>query len=96
MTFDEEIESNTENGDSNWVYTKNPQEKEDFAKATSKDQESESTKTNFDPLFSLLSPNLRATCSQLLSKYPEMMKDIDKWTLSLKVFLLGQIRSIVS
>ena len=56
MTFDEEIESNAENGDSNWVYTKNPQEKEDFAKATSKDQESESTKTNFDPLFSLLSP----------------------------------------
>ena len=63
MTFDEEIESNVEMGDSNRVYDKNPQEKEDLTKATSKDQESESTKTDFDPLLSLLSPYLRVTCS---------------------------------
>ena len=43
MTSDEETESNTEMGGSNRVCTENPQEKEDFAKATSKDQESEST-----------------------------------------------------
>ena len=78
------------------MYVENPQEKEDFTKVTSKDQESESTQTDSDPLFSSLSPDLRATCSQLLSKYPETMQDINKWTLSLRNFLLGQIGSIVS
>ena len=63
MTFDEEIESTTEMGDSNRVYAKNPQEKEDLTEVTSKDQERESTKTDFDSLLSLLSPDLRATCS---------------------------------
>ena len=96
MTSDEERKSNVERGDLNRVYTENPQEKEDLTEATSKYQESESTKTDSDPLLLLLSPNLRATCSQLLSKYLEMMKDTDKWTLSLKGFLLGQIGFVVS
>ena len=96
MTSDEKTESNAERGDSNRVYAENPQKKEDFAEATSKDQEGESTHTDFDPLFSLLSPDLRATCSQLLSKYPETMKDTNKWTLSLRGFLLGQIGFVVS
>ena len=43
MTFDEETKSNAERRDSNLVYVENPQEKEDFTKVTSKDQESEST-----------------------------------------------------
>ena len=54
------------------MYAENPQEKKDLTEATFKDQESESTKIDSDPLFSLLSPDLRATCSQLLSKYHEM------------------------
>ncbi|XP_050259854.1 uncharacterized protein LOC126704910 [Quercus robur] len=62
MTFDEEIESNVEMGDSNRAYAKNSQDKEDLKEATSKDQESESTKTNFDPLLSLLYLDLKATC----------------------------------
>lgn len=36
VTSDEEIESNAKRGDSNRVYIDNPQEKEDFTKATSK------------------------------------------------------------
>ena len=96
MTSDEETEPNVERGDSNQVYAKNPQEKEYFTEATSKNQESESTKANSDPLFSLLSPDLKATYSQLLSKYPEIMKDFDKWKLSLRGFLLGQIGFVVS
>ena len=96
MTSDEKTESNAERGDSNRVYAENPQKTEDFAEATSKDQEGESTQTDSDPLFLLLSPDLRATCSQLLSKYPEMMKDTNKWTLSLRGFLLGQIGFVVS
>ena len=78
------------------MYAKNPQEKEDIAKATSKDQESESTQTESDPLLSLISPDLRVTCSQLLLKYLETMKDTSKWTLSLRGFLLQQIGSIIS
>ena len=50
MTSNEETESNTEREDSNRVYAKNPQEKEDLIEATSKEQESESTQTKFDPL----------------------------------------------
>ena len=96
MTFDEEIESNAERRDSNGVYAENPQEKEDLAKATSKDYESESTQIESDPLFLLISLDLRATYSQLLSKYPKTMKDAKKWTLSLRGFLLGQIGSIIS
>ncbi|KAL4599353.1 hypothetical protein ACB092_11G120600 [Castanea dentata] len=96
MTSNKETESNAKRGYSNGVYAENPQEKEDFAEATSKDQEGESTQTDSDPLFSLLSPDLRATCSQLLSKYPETMKDANKWTLSLRGFLLGQIGFVVS
>ncbi|XP_065621464.1 ubiquitin C-terminal hydrolase 12 isoform X1 [Quercus suber] len=96
MTSDEKIESNAERGDSNQAYAENPQKKEDFAEATSKNQEGESTQIDSDPLFSLLSPDLRATCSQLLSKYPETMKDTNKWTLSLRGFLLGQIGFVVS
>ena len=37
----------------------------------------------------------RATCSQLLSKYLEVIKDTNKWTLSLRGFLLGKIGPIV-
>ena len=44
-------------GDSNRMYTDNPQEKEDFIKVTSNDQESESTQANPNPLFLLLSPH---------------------------------------
>ena len=39
MTSDEETKSNTKREDSKWMYAKNPQEKEDLAEATSKDQE---------------------------------------------------------
>ena len=70
------------------MYTDNPQEKEDFAEVTSKDQENESTKVDPNSLFFLLSPPLKVVCSKLLSKYPEMMGDTDKWTLPLKSFML--------
>ena len=63
--------------------------------ATSKEHEGESTQTESDPLLSLVSPNLRATYSQLFSKYPETMRDTSKWTLSLRGFLLQQIGSII-
>ena len=63
MTSDEETKFNAERKDSNWVYAKNPQKKEDVVEATSKDQESESTQTNFDPVLSLVSLDLRASCS---------------------------------
>nr|POE89670.1 hypothetical protein CFP56_38058 [Quercus suber] len=96
MTSNEEIESNTEKGDLNQVYVENPQEKEDLTKATSKEQEGESTLTKSDPLLSLVSPNLRPTCSLLLSKHPENMRDTSKWNLSLRGFLLHQIGSIIS
>ena len=96
MTSNEEIESNAKREDSNRVYVENPQEKEDLAEATSKDHESESTQTESNPLLSFISPDLKATCSQLLSKYLETMKDTNKWTLSLKGFLLQQIGSIIS
>ena len=43
MTSNENIGSNTEMEDLNRVYTKNPQEKENLTKATSKGQEGEST-----------------------------------------------------
>ena len=96
MTSDEETESNAERGDLNRVYVENPQEKKDLTKSTSKDQENESTKTDSDPLLLLLSFDLRATCSQLLSKYPKTMQDTNKWTLSLRGFLLGKIGYIMS
>ena len=70
------------------MYTNNPQEKEDFAEVTSKDQENESTKVDPNSLFLLLSPPLKVVCSKLLSKYPKMMGDTDKWTLPLKSFML--------
>ena len=63
--------------------------------AISKEHEGESTQTESDPLLSLVSPNLRATYSQLFSKYPETMRDTSKWTLSLRGFLLQQIGSII-
>ena len=96
MTSNEETESYTEKGVSNRVYAENPQEKEDLTEATSKEQEGESTLTESDPLLSLVSLNLSAICSLLLSKYPETMRDISKWTLSLRSFLLQQIGSIIS
>ena len=71
------------------MYTNNPQKKEDFAKVTSKDRESKSIKADPNPLLSLLSPPLKVVCSKLLSKYPEMKGDTNKWTLSLKGFILG-------
>ena len=88
MTSNEETECNTEKEDSNQVYTENAQEKEDLTEATSKEQEGESTQTKSNPLLLMVSPNLRATCSLLLSKYLETMKDTNKWTLSLRGFLL--------
>ena len=78
------------------MYAKNPQEKEDLTEAASKEQEGESTLIESDPLLSLVSPNLRATCFLLLSKHPETMRDTSKWTLLLKGFLLQQIGSIIS
>ena len=96
MTFDEETEFNAKREDSSWVYAKNPQEKEELVEATSKDQESESTLTESNPLLLLISLYLGATCSQLLSKYPETMKDTRKWTLSLRGFLLKQIGFVIS
>ena len=96
MTFDEETEFNAKREDSSWVYAKNPQEIEDLVEATSKDQESESTQTESNPLLLLISLYLGATCSQLLSKYPETMKDTRKWTLSLRGFLLKQIGFVIS
>ena len=70
------------------MYAENPQEKEDLTQATSKEQEGESTQTEYDPLLSLVSPDLKAICSQLLSKYLETMRDTSKWTLSFRGFLL--------
>ena len=55
MTFDEETEFKAKREDSSWVYAKNPQEKEDLVEATSKDQESESTQTESNPLLLLIS-----------------------------------------
>ena len=78
MTSNEETKSNTEMGDSNRVYAKNPQEKEDLTEATSKEKEGETTLTEPNPLLSLISPNLRAICSLLLLKYPETMRDTSK------------------
>ena len=78
------------------MYTDNPQEKEDFAKIISKDRESESTEVDPNLLLSFLSPSLKAICSHLLSNYPEMMGDTDRWTLSLKGFMLGQTGFVVS
>ena len=45
------------------MYAENPQEKEDLTQATSKEQEGESTQTEYDPLLSLVSPDLKAICS---------------------------------
>ena len=70
------------------MYAENPQEKEDLTQATSKEQEGESTQTEYDPLLSLVSLDLKAICSQLLSKYLETMRDTSKWTLSFRGFLL--------
>ena len=63
--------------------------------ATSKEHEGESTQTESDPLLSLVSLDLRAIYSQLLSKYPKTIKDTSKWTLSLKGFLFQQIGHII-
>ena len=83
------IESDAERGDSHRMCTDNPQEREDFIEVASKDQESESTEADPNPLLLLLSPSLKAVCSKLISNYPEMMGDTDKWTLSLRGFMLG-------
>ena len=83
------IESDAERGDSHRMCTDNHQEREDFIEVTSKDQESESTEADPNPLLLLLSPSLKAVCSKLISNYPEMMGDTDKWTLSLRGFMLG-------
>ena len=96
MTYNEVTESNTKRGDSNQVYAKNPQEKEDLTEVTSKEQEVESTQTESNPLLLLVSPNMRVICSLLLSKYLETIRDTNKWTLSLRGFLLQQIGSIIS
>ena len=82
----EETESDTKREDSDWACIENPQEKGDLTEATSKEQEGESTLTASDPLLSLVSPNLRVTCSLLLSKLS--VRDTSKWTLSLRGFLL--------
>ena len=50
MTYNEVTESNTKRGDSNQVYAKNTQEKEDLTEVTSKEQEVESTQTKSNPL----------------------------------------------
>ena len=76
--------------------TDNPQEREDFIEVASKDQESASTKADPNPLLLLLSPSLKAVCSKLISNYPEMMGDTNKWTLSLRGFMLGRIGFVIS
>ena len=61
MTSVEETESNTEREDSNQIFAKNLQEKEDIIETTSKEQEGESTQTEFDTAFidfSLFESNL--------------------------------------
>ena len=84
-------------GDSNRVCTNNPQEKKnDFTEVTSKDQEIESTQAYPNPLFLFLSPPLKVVCSKLLSKYPEMMEDTNKWILLFMSFMLEQIGFVVS
>ena len=60
------------------MYVKNPQEKEDLTEVASKEQEGESTQIESNPFLSLVSPNLRVIYSQLLSKYPETMRDTSK------------------
>ena len=90
------IESDAERGDSHRMCTDNPQEREDFIEVASKDQESESTEADPNPLLLLLSPSLKAVCSKLISNYPEMMGDTDKWTLSLRGFMLGRIGFVIS
>ena len=70
------------------MYIDNPQKKEDFTKVSSKDQECESTKADSNPLISLLSPPLKAVCFKILSKYPEIVGDTNKCTLSLRSFML--------
>ena len=70
------------------MFVENPQDKEDITEATSKEQDGESTQTNFDPLLSPISLDLRVIYSQLLSKYRETIKDTSKWNLSLRSFLL--------
>ena len=92
----EETESDAERGDSNQVYTNNSQKKEDFTEVTSKDQQSESTKADPNPLISLLSPPLKVVCFKLLSKYPKIGRDTDKWTLPPRSFMLESIGFIVS
>ena len=92
----EETKSDTERGDSNWVYTDDPKEKEDFIEVTSKYQERESTKADSNPLISLLSPPLKVVCSKLISKYPKIVGDTNKWTLSLRSFMLRQVGFVVS
>ena len=82
--------------DTNRVYIDNPQENEDFVEVTSKDQESESTEVDCNPLFSLLSPLLKVVCSKLLLKYPKMIGDTSKWTLPLRSFMLERIGFVVS
>ena len=60
------------------MYVKNPQEKEDLIEVASKEQDGESTQIESNPFLSLVSPNLRVIYSQLLSKYPETMRDTSK------------------
>ena len=73
-----------------------PKRKKNFIEVTSKDREIESTEADPNPLFSLLSPPSKVVCSKLLSKYPKMMGDIDKWTLPLRSFMLERIRFVLS
>ena len=96
VVSEEETQSNTKKGDLNHEYTDNLQEKEDFTKITPKDQVSESTKANPNPLISLLSPPLKVVCFKLMSKYPEIMRDIDKWILLLRSFMLEHIVFVMS
>ena len=96
VVFEEETKSDAERGDLNWVYTNNFQEKEDFTEVTSKDQESESTEADPNPLILLLSPALKVVCSKLLSKYLEIMRDNDKWTLPPRSSMLENIGFVVS
>ena len=68
VVSEEETQSNTKKGDLNHEYTDNLQEKEDFTKITPKDQESESTKANPNPLISLLSPHFKSSVLQTYVK----------------------------
>lgn len=85
-----------ERGGFNRVCTEVPQESEDLMEVTSKDLDSEGTEAHPNPLFLLISPPLKVICSTLLTKYPQIIGNSDKWTVPLRSFMLKRIGNVVS